>query len=498
MTTLLRLLSMVGWIASAVADVRGASADTALVGAWYFGGWFNCTAPCYSHFQGFTPRGTPVDNFFPFYPERTPLLGLYSDRAATITAEVAAADAAGLDFFHVLFYDADGERDCGPNPDASLSPCLNSALAFMLNTSSVWAGAGRMRFALAYSNDVDRARNGMFVGPTGREEWLTRVGTWVRAMAHPRYLSIGGRPVFQVLIPDVFSSQCGGNATLAAELLELLRAAGRAAGVGAPVIGGGWLDPAIVPGGAAAPLPHPAGYMRYPQTDVPCGVEPCDLARVPGPPSSCMAACNTTAQCAGFAAYGNGTCVLKSSAGPGAPGEGDFYVRVLDDIPWEWRGTYNDAEPLCYAGPNQTDPGECPEYHNSWWPNATANGAKIFPYADCARFQAEARGNQSSDAVPYLPNVIAGFDPRPWEEQGPSFSAATRAEWTAALTQARDLVTAPGNRVFGFPDATAPSGVRPAMSIYAWNELGEGGIMMPTAGDGFMKLEVVTEVFGRG
>ena len=112
-------------------------------------------------------------------------------------------------------------------------------------------------------------------------------------------------------------------------------------------------------------------------------------------------------------------------------------------------------------------------------------------------FQAQARGNQSQDKVAYLPNVIAGFDPRPWEEQGPSFGFPSRAEWAAALTQARDLVADAGNRVFGFPDETSPLGIQPAMSIYAWNELGEGGILAPTAGDGFMKLDVLKEVFGR-
>jgi hypothetical protein len=173
---------------------------------------------------------------------------------------------------------------------------------------------------------------------------------------------------------------------------------------------------------------------------------------------------------------GNGSCVLKASAGPGAPGGGDFYVRVPEDIPWEWRGTYNDAEPLCYAGPGRTNLGRCPEYENAWWPNATAGGAKVFPYAQVLRYQADARGNQSADAAPYLPNVVAGFDPRPWEEAGPSFTAPTRGEWAAALIQARDLVAAPGNRVFGLPDASAPNGVRGAISIYAWNELGEGGI----------------------
>lgn len=405
-------------VPSAPAPAPAPAPADPLIGAWYFGGWFRCYTPgCYSHFQGFTPRGERVNDFFAYYPERTPLLGLYDDVEATIAAEVHAADAAGLDFFQMLFYDDNGERSCGPHPtDPNLAPCLDASLAFMLNSSAVWANTtGRLRFALAYSNDVDASRDGMFVGPAGLASWLSRVGTWVRAFGHPRYLAVGGRPVFQVLIPDIFLRQCGGNVSRAEELLEALRAAGRAAGVGAPVIGGGWLVPALPPG--AAPLPHPQGYMLYPRTDVPCAAGPCDIARVRGAaPADCMASCNATAGCAGFAYYAaNGTCALKSYAGPGAGGLGDFYVRVPEDIAWEWRGTYNDAEPLCYAGPGRTNPGRCPEYENSWWPNATANGAKIFPYAEVLRYQAEARGNQTGDAVPYLPNVIAGFDPRPWE-----------------------------------------------------------------------------------
>ena len=77
----------------------GAAPPSPLIGAWYFGGWF--LEEPYSHFHGFTPRGVATNNFFPYYPERVPLLGLYSDREATIAAEVHAADAAGLDFFHV-------------------------------------------------------------------------------------------------------------------------------------------------------------------------------------------------------------------------------------------------------------------------------------------------------------------------------------------------------------------------------------------------------------
>jgi hypothetical protein len=32
--------------------------------------------------------------------------------------------------------------------------------------------------------------------------------------------------------------------------------------------------------------------------------------------------------------------------------------------------------------------------------------------------------------------------------------------------------------------------------IYAWNEFGEGGIVAPTRGDGYMKLETIRGVLG--
>lgn len=496
--SLIRMLSLVLFLFAAVS---GSSTDpsSVLIGVWYFGGWFNCSpVPCYSHFHGFTPLGEAVDDFFTAYPERLPLLGKYSNAVTTITAEVAAAESAGIDFFHVLFYDDDGEQLCGPNPDPNLSPCLDVTLALMLNTSSVWEGSsGRLHFALSYSNDVDRARVGQFVGDAGRDAWLSRVGTWVRAMAHPQYLIIGGRPLFQILIPDIFLNvQCSGNVTLAAALLDMLREAGRDAGIGAPVIGGGWQNPALPP--AQAPRAHPEGYMLYSQTDISCSS--CDIGRAAAQtPGVCMATCNTTAGCVAFVWYGsNETCALKNSAGPGVQGGGDTYVRVADQLAWEWRGTYNDAVPLCYAGENHTDPGQCPQYADSWLPNATAAGGKIFPYSDVLKFQADARGNQSGDATPYLPNVIAGFDPRPWEEAAPAFTDPTIEEWTAALSQVRDLVTDPENRKFGIPDSSAPGGIRPCINIYAWNEFGEGGILAPTAGDGFMKLQVLSTVFARG
>ena len=474
-----------------------AHAQSPLIGARYFSGWYNCSLhprpSCWSHFQGFSPTGEPTPNFFPFYPERLPTLGLYTTALDTVVAEVHAADAA-LDYWSILYYDADAACAAA---DPNLAFCLDSALTFMLeNSTAVWANTRRLQFYITYSNDVDRGSGAMFVGPAGQAAWQSRMRTWLRAMAHPRYLRVNGRPVFEVLIPDIFVAQCGGSVDAANALLAQFRAAGVAAGVGEVLIGGSWQLPST-PSAPPAPRPHPAGFMHYPDTDILCDpAAPCDLGALHSATlQQCFAACNATSSCTALVFSPSGSnCTLKSQAGPGAGAPGrDAWVRVLDQTAYDFTSTYNAAPPVCPGEPNWV----CPQYRNSWWPNATPSGARIFPYTDCSNYQAAARGNHSLDAVPYLPNVIAGFDPRPWEEQAPSFAAPTEAEWEAALVQARALVMAPGNTKFGFPDASAPSGVQPAVCVYAWNELGEGGIVAPTAGSGTMMLDVLARVFPR-
>ena len=278
-----------------------------LIGARYFAGWYNCTLypgqPCWSHFRGFAPKGAPLDNFFASYPERAPLLGLYSTDVATITSEIAAADTA-LDFFSMLYYQ--GDAACGTNADPNLAYCLVAPLAFMLNTTAVWGATTRLHFFITYSNDIDSGRNGMFVGPAGAAAWSSLVATWVGAMSHPRYLKINGRPVFEVLIPDVFSNQCGGNASLGDELLAELRAAGVAAGVGEVLVGGGWANPSVPGTQPPAPLPHPAGYMRYPTTSIPCG-QSCLLKNLSAASvAECEGGCNTTGGCTAFVTWPGG------------------------------------------------------------------------------------------------------------------------------------------------------------------------------------------------
>lgn len=100
---------------------------------------------------------------------------------------------------------------------------------------------------------------------------------------------------------------------------------------------------------------------------------------------------------------------------------------------------------------------------------------------------------REDDAIPYVPYFPAGWNPRPWEyDIRPYFSFPTREQWTSSLNTLKTDLENSSN--LGFPKSDGT--VQKAFTIYAWNEFGEGGIVAPTEGDQFMKLEVIKEVFG--
>ena len=502
MVAQLLLLPLLLLQAGSAPPAAGVQLSDVLVGAHYFAGWAKVCPPgslpggkCYSHFHGFSPTGAPTSDWFASdYPERTPLLGMLTTSEATVTKEIVTADAA-LDFFDILYYD--GGADCGYNADPNLRWCLDSTLAFMLNNTAIWQNTTRLHFFISYSNDVDRNKPNVFVGPAGDAKWSALVKTWADAMVHPRYLKINQRPVFKILIPEIFIAECGDNATLATERLGELRATARSRGLSDPLIGGGWENPSVAAGDPKTARPHPGGYMLYNKTKIGC--TDCDIGTASSVSSivECQAKCNQTVGCDAIvisdAAGAPKSCQLKSKD---APGTGDLlhstYVRVAGQVEYEWTGSYNAAPPVCPDEPNWA----CQKYVNSWMPNRTAAGAEVFPYKECGDYQGAARTNHSHDRVPYLANVIAGFNPRPWEEHSPSFAFPTEAEWEAVLTQVKAQCEDPANK-FGFPDASKPNSYQPAFNIYAWNEYGEGGITAPTQGDGFMKVKTISRVFGR-
>ena len=116
--------------------------------------------------------------------------------------------------------------------------------------------------------------------------------------------------------------------------------------------------------------------------------------------------------------------------------------------------------------------------------------AQPYPYSDLLGYAEKYwSGLGRRSPLPYIPFLPAGWDPRPWGDARPPYKAPTREEWNVALTGVkRALDTEPmlalgGEKLF---------------TIYAWNEFGEGGIVAPTAGEGYMKLEEIKRVFGDG
>lgn len=335
----------------------------------------------------------------------------------------------------------DGGADCGlpAGGDPNLRYCLDTTLAWMLNSTTVWQGAKRLHFFISFIHLAwpDKTPNTL-VGKGGDAKWAGLVHTFVAAMKSPRYLRVNRRPVFKILSPDGFLAQCGSNATLATIRLTQLREAAIRAGLQEPTIGGGWHLPMRRSAPPVYAGAHPQGYIQFNRTKVGCPGGCVIKATAVSSLVACQLLCNSTLGCAAITVDLLTTrCQLLSQSAPGAADAmHDTYVRVPDTVQYDWTGTYNAAVPYCPPKPPSTS-WVCPAYVNSWMPNRTANGGEVFPYRECGDYQGASRTNHSHDPVPYLANVIAGFDPRPWEEQEPSFAMPTQVEWAAVPSACR-------------------------------------------------------------
>lgn len=119
------------------------------------------------------------------------------------------------------------------------------------------------------------------------------------------------------------------------------------------------------------------------------------------------------------------------------------------------------------------------------------------PYSQLADEARTARARHAEDAIPWMPYLAAGWNPRPWTHPNADphhhrfFTFPTRDEWLHELQAIQ--AEFPQHPRLGLPrrDGTC----QPAFTIYAWNEFGEGGIVAPTRGERYMKLETVRDVF---
>jgi hypothetical protein len=96
-----------------------------------------------------------------------------------------------------------------------------------------------------------------------------------------------------------------------------------------------------------------------------------------------------------------------------------------------------------------------------------------------------------------MPYLAAGWNPRPWThpQADPNhrrfFRFPTQTEWTHELSSIKDDLK--NHPQLGLPKTDGTR--QPAFTIYAWNEFGEGGIVAPSQGEGYMKLEAIRDVF---
>lgn len=104
----------------------------------------------------------------------------------------------------------------------------------------------------------------------------------------------------------------------------------------------------------------------------------------------------------------------------------------------------------------------------------------------------ETRGIHRFDQISFIPFMAAGWNPRPWKDKRPAFTMPTKAQWIRELKRmAFDLENLSSMGI------KLNDGRRQKIfTIYAWNEFGEGGIVAPTQGQKYMKLQGIKEVFG--
>jgi hypothetical protein len=77
--------------------------------------------------------------------------------------------------------------------------------------------------------------------------------------------------------------------------------------------------------------------------------------------------------------------------------------------------------------------------------------------------------------IPFIPAVMAGWDPRPWQEKvGGSLMWIRRSAGTFGRFVRAAIAFG------GEPAMRLPGEARPLVLITAWNELGEGDYIVPT------------------
>lgn len=102
-------------------------------------------------------------------------------------------------------------------------------------------------------------------------------------------------------------------------------------------------------------------------------------------------------------------------------------------------------------------------------------------------------GSHYTNTVKSWYPIICGRDGNAWIDKdtlptafdSTDIAPPSKAEFSAMLVDARNLIL------------SSPASLAPVVTIYAWNEFGEGGILCPTPQNNGRYLEAINDVFGR-
>ncbi len=119
-----------------------------------------------------------------------------------------------------------------------------------------------------------------------------------------------------------------------------------------------------------------------------------------------------------------------------------------------------------------------------------AAGSEAHPYSELVT--AHVKNWSGSREKPYIPEVTVGWDKRPWEDKS---GLDQKSGWYfpgRTVDEFKDFLQKAITWMDEHPDETTPERI---VLLYAWNELGEGGYLVPTKGDPEAKyLKAVKEV----